>query len=242
MYAGALPYLTADQMREVDRLMIEHYQIALIQMMENAGHHLAHLARHRFLGGDSFGKRVTLLAGSGGNGGGALVCARWLHNAGATVEVFLAAEPASLAPVPAQQFNILRHMGVPIRQAGQVGSGLQSDLVIDGLIGYSLTGAPRGESRDLIAWANASSSPVLALDVPSGIDSTSGTKVGIAIHATATMTLALPKVGFAAEAARSCIGELYLAHIGVPVELYAHPSLQLTVEHIFRQTDIVRLW
>jgi NAD(P)H-hydrate epimerase len=74
-YGGEIPYLTSDQMVEVDRAMIETYEIELIQMMENAGRNLAHLARGRFLGGDPRGKKIVVLAGTGGNGGGALVCA-----------------------------------------------------------------------------------------------------------------------------------------------------------------------
>jgi NAD(P)H-hydrate epimerase len=77
-----LPALTSAQMIEVDRAMVEDYHIELAQMMENAGHCLAKLARRRFLDGDPRGKRVTILAGSGGNGGGALVCARRLHTWG----------------------------------------------------------------------------------------------------------------------------------------------------------------
>jgi len=75
-------YLTTDQMIEVDRAMIEDFKIELIQMMENAGRNLASLARERFLDGDPIGKRVVVLAGTGGNGGGALVAARRLHNWG----------------------------------------------------------------------------------------------------------------------------------------------------------------
>jgi len=67
-----IPYLTADQMAEVDRLMVEEFGIHLVQMMENAGSQLAELARNRFLEGDVVGKQVLLLAGSGGNGGGAM--------------------------------------------------------------------------------------------------------------------------------------------------------------------------
>jgi NAD(P)H-hydrate epimerase len=79
VYAGEVPYLTADQMVEVDRAMIEDYHIGLVQMMENAGRNLAHLARVRFLESNPSGKPVVVLAGTGGNGGGALVCARRLH-------------------------------------------------------------------------------------------------------------------------------------------------------------------
>ncbi len=83
------PYLTTDQMREVDRMMMETYGIGLIQMMENAGRNLAHLARTRFLNGDPREREIVILAGRGGNGGGGLVCARRLHNWGAAVRVFL---------------------------------------------------------------------------------------------------------------------------------------------------------
>jgi len=73
-----VPYVTTDQMREVDRLMVEEYGIVLLQMMENAGRGLARLARDRFLDGDARRRSITVVAGAGGNGGGGLVCARRL--------------------------------------------------------------------------------------------------------------------------------------------------------------------
>ncbi len=81
--ASAVPYVTTEQMIEVDRAMIEDYRIDLIQMMENAGRNLAHLARELFLDGDPRGRSLVVLAGTGGNGGGAMVCARRLANYGA---------------------------------------------------------------------------------------------------------------------------------------------------------------
>ncbi len=88
-YRGEVPYLTTEQMVEVDRVMIEDFGVELIQMMENAGHGLAHLGRVRFFGGDPRGKQVTVLAGNGGNGGGAMACARRLQNWGARVRVLV---------------------------------------------------------------------------------------------------------------------------------------------------------
>lgn len=239
-YGKPLSYLTTDQMREVDRLMIELYHIELVQMMEHAGRNLAYLAREHFFGGSPRGKRIVVLAGTGGNGGGALVCARWLHNAGAAVEVVLTADQDSLAPVPARQLEILRRMSIPIRQAEFTDIESHLDLIIDGIIGYSLSGSPRGHAAQLITWANASSIPVLALDVPSGVDAGTGEVFDPAISATATMTLALPKAGLCA--ARVQVGDLYLANIGVPPQLYAEPSLNLTIEPIFDSHDIVQLW
>ncbi|NJO81752.1 MAG: hypothetical protein HC828_02585 [Blastochloris sp.] len=94
-------------MIEVDRVMIEEYGILLIQMMEHAGRHLAHLARRRFFAGDPRDRHVVVLAGTGGNGGGALVAARRLHMWGSRVSVILSGEGSALCNVPAQQLAIL---------------------------------------------------------------------------------------------------------------------------------------
>jgi NAD(P)H-hydrate epimerase len=229
-------------MIEVDRAMMEDYRIDLIQMMENAGSNLAHLARERFLNGDPRGQRVVVLAGTGGNGGGALVCARRLHNYGAAVRVFITKPDADFAPVPAHQLDILRRIAVPVAPAEEMDDGSQpAVLIIDGIIGYSLQGRPRGAAAALIQWANRQAAPILALDAPSGLDTTSGTVHDPAIRAAATMTLALPKAGLLTVQAAPCVGELYLADISVPPALYAGPTLQFAVGPIFAVSDIVRI-
>jgi NAD(P)H-hydrate epimerase len=241
-HEGQIPYLTKEQMIEVDRAMIEDYRIELIQMMENAGRNLAHLARERFLGGDPRAKRVVVLAGSGSNGGGALVAARRLHNYGARVAVYTTKPIEALLPIPARQLAILHRMQVRTALADRVQQAQTPDLILDGVIGYSLRGAPRGAAADLIRWANDQPTPTLALDVPSGVDATSGTTFDPAIRAAATLTLALPKVGLQAPGIREHTGELYLADISVPPELYAAPALNLKVEPLFTKSDIIRLW
>lgn len=235
-----IPGLTTVQMIEVDRAMIEDFRIELLQMMENAGRNLAHLARTRFLGGDPRAKRVIALAGSGGNGGGALVAARRLHNWGA-VSVGLSQSPSAMTGVPAHQPDILERMGVPIVETRSVADLAPAHVVLDGLIGYSLKGAPQGAAAALINWANSQSAPVLSLDVPSGVDATSGTVFDPAIRATATMTLALPKKGLDGPAMASHVGELYLADISVPPELYARPPLNIRIEPLFAREEVMRL-
>src|SRR5215467_15214745 len=208
VYPSNLPYVTTEQMIEVDRAMMQDYRIELIQMMENAGRNLAHLARIRFLDGNPQGKKVVVLAGTGGNGGGALVCARRLHNWGAQLQ-FMVPHPAEdFTPVPAHQLDILRRMQVPLVLAEASGLMGSAALIIDGLIGYSLKGAPHGAAADLIRWANAQLAPILALDAPSGVDTTTGTVFDPAIKATATMTLALPKAGLRFRGLETQVGEL----------------------------------
>lgn len=241
IYPGDIPYLTTEQMVEVDRAMMHNYKIELIQMMENAGRNLAHLARERFFDGDPRGKTVVVLAGTGGNGGGALVCARRLHNYGAQVQVFITKSGVDFAPIPAHQLDILHRMKVSVALADSITSVEHPDLIVDGVIGYSLKGAPRDTAGDLIRWANAQDAPILALDAPSGVDTTTGTVFDPAIKASATMTLALPKEGLRATGVDDQVGELYLADISVPPGLYAEPALAVEVGHIFAQSDIIRL-
>ena len=238
---GEIPELTVEQMVEVDRAMIEDYGIELIQMMENAGRTLAHLARERFLGGNARDKHVVVLAGSGGNGGGAMVCARRLSNWGASVEVRLTKEPGDLKGAPAHQLEILSQMQLAITLFSSPVLDLKRDdvdLVVDGVVGYSLSGAPRGKAAEIVNWANRQAAPILALDTPSGLDLATGEVFDPAIIATATLTLALPKQGLKTN--REHVGELYLADISVPPVLY-EKALGLKVGPLFAESDIIRL-
>ena len=185
--------------------------------------------------------RTVVLAGTGGNGGGALVAARRLHNWGADVQVHLSADRAAFSPVPMSQLGVLEAMRVRVGGPAELSDGPVVDLIIDGIIGYSLAGAPRGGAATLIRWANQQSAPILSLDVPSGMDPNTGESLEPAIRAAATMTLALPKTGMATEAALEAVGELYLADIGVPPSLYAGPSLNLRVGPLFAGDDVIRL-
>lgn len=241
-YAEDVPHISAEQMIEVDRAMVEDYNILLIQMMENAGSSLAYLARERLLDGDARDKRVLVLAGTGGNGGGVLVCARRLVNYGAQVGILVTKGDEHFAPIPLHQLGTLRRMGVPIGGSQDVGVAEKPALIIDGLIGYSLKGAPRGAAADLIRWANHQRTSILSLDTPSGVDVTTGIIFDPAIRATATMTLALPKVGLRAPGVESQVGELYLADISVPPSLFAEVIPGIEVGPLFAQSDIIRLW
>jgi NAD(P)H-hydrate epimerase len=235
-----IPFITTVQMVEVDRLMIEVYGIQLVQMMEVAGRQLARLSVERFLDDDSKGKRITVLAGSGGNGGGALVCARVLLNWGADVSVFLTKPAESYRGSIRNQIEILASYPLGLGLADDLRREEKTDLIIDGIIGYNLVGAPRNSAAKMIQWANNQISPVLALDVPSGVDSTTGEVYLPTIQASATMTLALPKIGLK-KAGKEVVGELYLADIGVPPGLYAKPPLNLDVDPIFNLEEIIHL-
>jgi NAD(P)H-hydrate epimerase len=212
-------------MREVDRAMIEDLHIELIQMMENAGANLAELAIARFSP-----TSVTVLAGTGGNGGGGLVAARHLANRGRKVRVVLAG-PNDLTAIPAHQLAIVARMGVPVEEDPE-----PADLVVDALIGYGLHGEPTGRAAELIDWANNQAAPVLALDTPSGLDVTTGLAGSPCVLAEATLTLALPKVGLLDA---QSVGELYLADISVPAIVYRR--MGITTSSPFGEATVVRI-
>ncbi len=231
-----VPCVTGEQMREVDRLMIEEFGIELLQMMENAGLALAQLAR-RHAAASLKATRVVVLAGRGNNGGGGLVAARRLSAWGADVSVVLVARVRDYGGAPARQLRPLSQMNVPIVVFRR--SLPPHDLILDALIGYGLRGAVRGVERDLITAANASEAPVISLDVPSGLDADNGDAAGDAVRADATMTLALPKCGLLTASARAYVGDLYLADISVPPALYRRLGLELATP--FGDDTVVRL-
>jgi len=236
-----VPAITADQMREVDRAMVEDYGIELIQMMEHAGRHLAHLARSRFLNGKPRDSRIVVLAGRGGNGGGALVAARRLHGWGARVLALTVVEPDEYDGVGAHQIDILRRLKVPVIAWDPARRLRSPDLILDGVIGYGLKGPPGGAAGEMIQWLNRVATPAVSLDLPSGLDATTGMPTEATALAAATLTLALPKTGFANPEAQRYLGDLYLADIGVPSVLYGGPGLEVEVGELFDAEDLVRL-
>jgi NAD(P)H-hydrate epimerase len=208
---AAIPAVTAAQMREIDRIAIEETGPNLFQMMENAGRSLAmatieRLGTHR--------RTVFVLAGSGGNGGGGICAARHLANHGVDVTLVLADEQ-KLGEVPSQQLAVYRSTPGALLSPDQL-DGAGAHIVVDALIGYSLSGEPRGPVADLIAFANTRSEQAISLDVPSGIDATSGEAPGDHVTASLTVTLALPKTGLDSRA----VGRLELADIGIPRAVY----------------------
>jgi NAD(P)H-hydrate epimerase len=228
-----VPAITAEQMREVDRIAVEEFGLGILQMMENAGRNLALNVIDML--GDAGGSQpprsvpprcvgyVTVLAGSGGNGGGGLCCARHLHNRGFEVDVVLSVEPDELDGAARAQLDILRAAGVQPLAASQAQASIASaQVVVDALIGYSLRGPPRGRIAKLIELCNAEAVSathgtryILSLDLPSGLNATTGEAPGLVVRPDRTLTLALPKTGLL-----DVPGDLYLADIGIPPEVY----------------------
>jgi NAD(P)H-hydrate epimerase len=230
---GAIvPAVTAEQMREVDRIAVEEFGLGILHMMENAGRNLAENVQDLLSGAKG---EVAILAGAGGNGGGGLCCARHLHNRGFKVGVVLDREGAILKGAARNQLHILQAAGVQPVDPSQAREVVRrSQVVVDALIGYSLRGAPRGRAAELIHVCNEHAAQVLSVDVPSGLDATTGEAPGVIVRPNRTLTLALPKTGL-----QRVPGELYLADIGIPPEVFQR--IGLSFESPFGKRYWVRL-
>lgn len=223
--AATVPVLTAAQMRRVDELVIDEIGVDLVRMMENAGQHLAELAITVFDPAS-----VTVLVGGGNNGGGGLVAARHLSNRGVSVTVAMTTD-APRGGIVETQLRAALACGAVV-----VAAPANADLIIDALVGYGLDGTLRGRTAELASWVRDQAAPVLALDAPSGLDTTTGAAGPGAVTATATLTLALPKAGLIGAPE---VGELYVADISVPRRVYA--ELGIEVPPLFARGPVVRL-
>lgn len=210
-----IPSVDEAQMRAVDRVAVDDFGLGILQMMENAGRSLALSAM--MMAGPASEKSITVVAGTGGNGGGGLCAARHLHNHGHQVQVLLTKPAVDYRRAAAAQLNTLINAGVkptPTDETAHVLSN--SDIILDALIGYSLKGPPDGPALELIQTINQSPGRVISLDLPSGVNATSGETPGQYVRADQTLTLALPKPGLSHPDA----GEIFLADIGIPPQVY----------------------
>lgn len=243
--ASNLPIVTSSQMAEVDRLATDAFGIDLHQMMEQAGSHLAEVVRLE-LGGTLEGRSIVVAVGPGNNGGGGLAAARHLANRGASVRVVLARPVVRLPAAARHQLASLLQMAVEccvaiydLSDDDLDGVLARADAVVDAVLGYGGHGAPHDEVARLIERIADGPAPIISLDVPSGVDADTGESLGVAVVASATMTLALPKVGLLTPNGRARAGRTYLADIGLPRALYGR--LWIDVETPFASGRIVRL-
>ncbi|MQA00575.1 MAG: NAD(P)H-hydrate epimerase [Dehalococcoidia bacterium] len=232
-----VPAVSTAEMREVSGIAVERTGPGLLQMMEHAGMSLA-LTAIEMLGDAWRDARVTVLAGARDNGAGGVCAARHLADRGVVVDVVAIRAPAQATGALGQQFLALGESPARVARWSEAFDASAADLVIDAVIGFGLDGPPRAAQMGLIRAANAARGagvPVLALDVPSGIDADTGQAPGVAVRADATLALGLPKVGLAREHA----GDLWLADLGIPPGVYARAGL--VVPPLFGDSARLRL-
>ena len=242
--------LTAEQMREVDRLTTERYGIPGLQLMENAGAGVADYLAQKF--SDLATRNIVVLCGKGNNGGDGMVVARRLRERGAAPRVFLFAEPSSIRGDAATNLQRWQQGGGELRVvtsaeawAAARGDLEEADLVVDALLGTGVKGRVEGLLASAIDYVNAwrvngwrekkterargaCRRFVMAVDMPSGLPSGNEDYGGPAVRADATVTFTAPKVGQLLSPRADCVGHLAVHEIGTPRELLDDdPALKL---------------
>lgn len=219
--------LRRDEVRAIDAVAAGRFGLPTLVLMENAGRGAAEWLIPRLGTG-----HALVLCGPGNNGGDGGVVARWLDLAGATVRCVWYADPTRLAPDAAVQHRIVASAGIePHDRPGPVDRAelerwlSAADWVVDGLLGTGLSRPVEGPLRQVIEALNAAGKPVLALDLPSGLDADTGQPLGLAVRATATVSFVAPKVGFAAPGASDWTGPVRVVPIGVPRRLLVEQGL-----------------
>lgn len=217
--------VTGQEMKVLDQQAIESFGIPGVVLMENAGMRVVEVISDYFQG-QLEGKRVYIFAGKGNNGGDGLVIARHLVNLGADVKVFLTCNPEELKGDAKINYDILQRMPLKIyaisteKDLQRVDIALTyGDLIIDALFGTGFRGAASGLVAEVINLINNSRKPVLAVDIPSGLEADTGQVHGPCVKATLTVTFGYPKLGLCLEPGTHYVGKLWLGDISFPLNL-----------------------
>lgn len=218
--AAAFPAVPVKRMQALDAQAIEHYHIPRLLLMEQAGFALAQAVMELL---PAPGARVTVCCGLGFNGGDGLAAARHLHAWGVGVRVILAGPARQLREEPAIFARTLEGLGIErldiegIPLPAAVSRWLQeSDVILDALLGLGVQQAVREPLAMLIEAMNRAGKPIVAADVPSGLNADTGAVEGIAVRAHTTVTFGFPKQGCRQGEGPRHTGRLWVAPIGFP--------------------------
>lgn len=215
--------VTAKEMQAIDRRTIQHFGIPSLVLMERAGVAVADRLIEQFSP-----KRVTVLSGSGNNGGDGLVVARELHNRGIRVKALIVGKRSKLSPDCKHQYETAKKMGVDVKFRTRPGNlDLHGAVVVDAIFGTGLTKDIKGVMADTIEMVNGSGCPVMAVDMASGVSSDTGQVLGIAIEADATVTFGAPKRGHLLHPGAGHTGKLYVEDIGFPRSMFENLKCSL---------------
>lgn len=219
------------EMKDIDQKASLDFGIPSIILMENAGLRTVEVIEDILE--SCPGKKISVLSGKGNNGGDGMVVSRHLINAGAKVDTFLLGDENNLTPDALTNYRILKRMQAAIYPL-QADLGLErfmmsvlsADLIVDALYGIGLKGGVSEFESQVINILNWSRRPVVAVDIPSGVEADTGKVHGVAVKATHTVTLALPKLGLLLKPGRDYVGALSVADISIPLPLLNDPALK----------------
>lgn len=210
--------LDRQSVRAVDAAAINEYKIPGIVLMENAARGLADQALLMLEDAQASPAKVLIICGSGNNGGDGYALGRHLHNAGVEV-TFVQLGQVRESTDAATNRNICLSMKIKEITFEDIDSHSNSDLIVDAIFGTGLDRPVKGLAGKVIEWINQQNAPVLAVDLPSGLDCDTGRPLGVAVKADCTVTFVARKPGMLAQGAEDYLGKVVVASIGAPIEL-----------------------
>ena len=216
-----MKFVTSETMRAIDSECIDKLGIPGLKLMENAGVGTVRFIEREL--GPQKDRTVTVVCGKGNNGGDGFVIARELRRSGASVSVYLVGHRDDVSGDARTNLGRLGLENVVELSDGRSIAGFvevmtKSDFIVDAVFGTGFNGVPRGLSGTVIGQMNACGRPVLAVDVPSGLNATTGIAEGECVNAAWTCTMGLSKRGFYIDHGRACVGKLHVVDIGVPAK------------------------
>ena len=239
--------VTAQEMREMDRLAIESFGLPGRLLMESAGRGATDFFLESFP--DCLGKRVGIVAGRGNNGGDGFVMARYLAEKRVRVAVFLLSKSSDVKGDAAANLKLLALLGIPVIElpdaetfSKHISSLRHQQIWIDAILGTGLNAEVKTYFKDVITFINESGSPVFCVDIPSGLNADTGRVMGACIRGTATATFAFPKIGHISHPGAVYAGKLKVVDIGIPgfISRRIGPKQHLITKEIARQGLIER--
>jgi NAD(P)H-hydrate epimerase len=224
---------TRDIVREIDRASIEEFGIPGLVLMENAGRAVAKVVLQDF----SEANNIAIFAGGGNNGGDGFVVARHLLGHGLDVTTYTLSDPKKYKGDALTNFRALRKIGGRIvEMKGSLSEYKRADLIVDALFGTGLDGEVYGFYREVIEFMNSQATPLLAVDLPSGLDSDTGFPQGVSVRADVTVTFVIPKLGLAIYPGIDYAGKVYVVDITTPDFLEREIPFELITYDTIRKT------
>lgn len=230
--------VTSEEMKTIDRIAIQEKGIPSLSLMENAGSSVVRAIEDRY--GSLTAKRILVLVGRGNNGGDGLVAARHLLNKGAQVKVFMLHPANELSPECLKNFEIFKALNgeyhyITERDIHKLKLSIGiSDIVIDAILGIGAKGPLKGLYATVVEILNSIDCKVVAIDVPSGVDATTGKVESVAVRADLTVVLGLMKQGLLLLSGLEYVGDWVVADIGIPYSLASTVRRFVTDESLYK--------
>ncbi|MCA9405593.1 MAG: NAD(P)H-hydrate epimerase [Candidatus Omnitrophica bacterium] len=214
--------LTVKQIQMLDDVAICQYGVPSIALMENAGKAVADETLRQLKKKPS--AKVVVICGLGNNAGDGFVVARHLLNAGIRTDVYLIGSARKLKQDAAINYNILRSIKYPVQEIKDVSPGMvkkfeSADVFVDAIFGVGLNREIKGVFKDVVEAVNGYAKKVVAVDIPSGLDGTTGNIYGVCIKANTTVTFSFAKKGFLKKEGPKHVGKIKVVDIGIPIRL-----------------------